>query len=658
MTTDAPSHAAGPAAPADPGPTDAPSRRAIEVPLALTPLSEGDVRVHVSPVSNLAQLDAITATMRSFRQVEDVAVGAVAGEVVQLRVRLREPLAFAGQLRTRLGSAVVSVTAAADRLVVALDPTRTWFPDGPLVDAPTAPGGAPIRAVSPLVAAPGPTRTDASPGPAAAPAGRRATDVVVPGPIRASRALEDRAMPSDRASTPVRQAPPRPAPATAPAATRTPRAADGRPRTDLAADVLARNVLDAIPDTSVLVLDESMHFRAVAGTALAKAGFPRDVLLGRHAHEALPVLPWDVVEPACRAALRGDASALEFETLDRSGVFEATVSPVRDVSNGTGAVLVLRDVTTRRRDAAVIADADEMFELSFARAPIGKAIVAPDGRFLKVNDAFCRLLGHPEEALLEGDFRHLTHPEDLDTDEALLAETLEGLRDGYVLEKRYLHAEGRVVHAQLSVALVRESDGTPRWFVAQVIDMTARRQLEDELRTGTENDGLTGLWNRSRLHVELALRARESQRYGVGASLLAIDLDEFALVEETLGRARGDAFLRTVAGAIRSTVRDCDHCAHPGEDEFVVLLPHTRLTGASIVADRIAEALTTCDAPGLPPGFLRASIGVAELVPGMSAERWLHHATEARRQARRAGGGRAVMGTGPDADVPAPTPAG
>jgi diguanylate cyclase (GGDEF)-like protein/PAS domain S-box-containing protein len=298
----------------------------------------------------------------------------------------------------------------------------------------------------------------------------------------------------------------------------------------------------------------------------------------------------------------------------------------------------------------VIADGDEMFELSFARAPIGKAIVAPDGRFLKVNAALCRLLGHAEDDLLAGDFRQISHADDLDTDEALLRECLDGRRDGYAIEKRYVHAEGHTIHTQLSVAIVREVDGTPRWFVSQVVDISRHRQLEEELRDGAEQDALTGLWNRSRLEVELGLRAQESSRYGVGASLLSIDLDGFAHVNEILGRKRGDAFLRTVAGAIRSTVRDCDHCAHIDRDEFVVLLPHTPTAGAQIVAERIAAALVRCDAPGLDPGFLRASIGVAEIVPGMTAERWLRYAVEAQRTAKRAGGGRSVLGTGPDAD--------
>jgi len=655
MTLEAPSDAAGPPAPATgSGTTEGPTRRLIAVPGVLTPLSEGDVRLHIHPVTALAQLDTLTATLRTFRQVESVAVDAVAGEVVQLVVRLREPLALGGQLRTRLGSAVVAVHLTDGHLDVELDPGRSWLVDPP-TDGPAAPAhGGPTRAVAPLVQDSPATRrgTESAAPEAPAPDRRRPQ-------IRASRGAETPAAPAvdPRTPAPTRAPLTRMAPPSVPAATAASRAAGAPPRNDLAADVLARNVLDAIPDTSVLVLDTSMHFRAVAGTALNRSGFPREALLGRPAREALPVLPWDLVEPACRAALQGDASAHEFETLDHAAVFEATVSPVRDASNGTGAVLVLRDVTSRRRDAAVIADADEMFELSFARAPIGKAIVAPDGHLLKVNTAFCRLLGQDEATLLADDFRAITHPDDLDTDEALLNETLEGVRDGYVLEKRYLHAEGHAVHAQLSVAIVREADGAPRWFVAQVVDVTRRHQLEEELRHGTDNDALTGLWNRSRLDVELGLRAQESRRYGVGASLLSIDLDDFARVHGVLGRSRGDAFLRTVANVLRATVRDCDHCAHTDKDEFVVLLPHTPSAGATIVAERIGEALRGCDAPGLPPGFLRASIGVAELVPGMTAERWLRHAEEAQRSAKRAGGGRFALGTGPDADVPAPADA-
>ncbi|MEV4422028.1 PAS domain S-box protein [Patulibacter sp. NPDC049589] len=617
MTIDDPGHAGDSPAPA--GPSDGAPRRPLEVPDALTPLSQGVVQLLVRPIVSLEQLDVLTATLRAFRQIASVEVEAVNGRSVQLEVHLREPLSFAGQLRRRLGSAVVAVRAERDHLVVDLDPARTWLVGAPTADepAPAPVAGAAARPVALLVP------EDRSPQ-------RRAAD--------ATRA--------DARADGVRTTSPRPAAGPAPAS--------ARPRHDLAADVLARNVLDAIPDTSVLVLDAAMRLRAVAGTALARLGHPREVLVGRPAREALPTLPWDVVEPAFGAARHGDSSALEFETLDHAAVFEASLSPVRDTANGTGVVLVLRDVTSRRRDAAVIADADEMFELSFARAPIGKAILAPDGAFLKVNEAFCRLLGYDEAALLQRDFRTITHPEDLDTDEALLQETLDGLRDGYVLEKRYVHAAGHPIHIQLSVALVREAGGAPRWLVAQVVDVTRRIRLEEELRNGTEQDGMTGLWNRSRLAVELGLRAQEARRYGVGASLLSIDLDDFARVDETLGRVRADAFLRTVANAIRATVRDCDHCAHPEGDEFVVLLPHTPLDGARIVADRIAEALLACDAPGLPPGFLRASIGVAELVPGMTGERWLWHAEQARRVARRAGGGRSALGTGPDAAVVAP----
>lgn len=659
MQIDAPDHAAGSPAPAGPTQPADRARRLIEVPGVLTPLSEGAARLLVHPVTSLAQLDVLTATLRTFRQIESVAVDAVNGETVHLLVGLREPLSLAGQLRTRLGEAVVAVRPAADHLIVELDPSRSWLVEPPPGDAPAesaaASAAAPRRPATADRRRPAPPTEDEVRGTAAmaartAPSRRPERASRPPQPAsRTAGSPRPRGAASGRAGGPGPNLPPRMAPASVPAPGAQQSRASDRGRHDLAADVLARNVLDAIPDTSVLVLDAAMTFRAVAGTALTRHGSPREALLGRTAREALPTLPWDELEPACRSALRGDASGHEFETLDHAAVFEATVSPVRDAASGTGAVLVLRDVTSRRRDAAVIADADEMFQLSFVQAPIGKAIVAPDGRFLKVNEALCRLLGHSESELLTRDFREITHPDDLDTDEALVQETLDGVREGYVLEKRYLHADGREINAQLSVAVVREAGGRPRWLVAQVVDTTRSRKLEEELRAGAERDTLTGLWNRSRLGVELELRAQEARRYGVGASLLSIDLDGFAKIDRALGRARGDAFLRTVAGALRSSVRDCDHCARVDGDEFVVLLPHTPAAGAAIVAARIGEALRGCDAPGLAPGSLRASIGVAELVPGMTADRWVRHAEDARRTAARAGGGRAIVAEGSSA---------
>ena len=132
-----------------------------------------------------------------------------------------------------------------------------------------------------------------------------------------------------------------------------------------------------------------------------------------------------------------------------------------------------------------LADAEARFSLAFEHAPIGKALVAPDGRFLRVNRALCRIVGHDEMALLDRTFQDITVPEDLGIDLDHLQRTLAGEIEGYSMEKRYLRADGTPVACQLDVALVRSDDGVPQYFISQVQDISERRLAEvalDEVR--------------------------------------------------------------------------------------------------------------------------------------------------------------------------------
>ena len=78
----------------------------------------------------------------------------------------------------------------------------------------------------------------------------------------------------------------------------------------------------------------------------------------------------------------------------------------------------------------------ELFENAFHHAPIGMALVALDGEFLKINDSFCQLVGFSEEEMLAGDFQTITHPEDLTGDLDLLGELTRGEITGYQMDKR------------------------------------------------------------------------------------------------------------------------------------------------------------------------------------------------------------------------------
>jgi PAS domain S-box-containing protein len=118
------------------------------------------------------------------------------------------------------------------------------------------------------------------------------------------------------------------------------------------------------------------------------------------------------------------------------------------------------------------------FRMAMETAPIGQALVRPDGRFLDVNKALCELLGYGEDELLQADFQRITHPNDLEEDVELVRRTLAGEMHKYRMEKRYLHKSGRVIYALLSVSLVRDAVGKPNYFVAQIQDVSEQRELE------------------------------------------------------------------------------------------------------------------------------------------------------------------------------------
>ena len=129
--------------------------------------------------------------------------------------------------------------------------------------------------------------------------------------------------------------------------------------------------------------------------------------------------------------------------------------------------------------AKLLLESERRFHDSFESASIGMALVAPDGRFLEINRAFCELVGYDAETMTGGTFQQITHPDDLALDLDYLRRTLAGELGSYQMEKRYIRADGSDVWVLLSVTLVRGADGTPRHFVAHAQDIDARKRADE-----------------------------------------------------------------------------------------------------------------------------------------------------------------------------------
>ncbi|MFV0318174.1 MAG: EAL domain-containing protein [Microthrixaceae bacterium] len=230
------------------------------------------------------------------------------------------------------------------------------------------------------------------------------------------------------------------------------------------------------------------------------------------------------------------------------------------------------------------------FELAMLYSPIGICLVDTTGAFLHVNPALAAILGHSPTELLNLSFQDLTHPDDLDDDLDLLVQCLEGTRNSYRIEKRYVRADGRTVWADLSVVAVRNQAGAVRFFVSQIVDLTERHRREEALAAEARTDHLTGLVNRNRFEEILDGLGRSPVEFG----LLFCDISGFKGVNDRYGHAAGDEVLCAVAQRIRRAVRGSDTVARWGGDEFVVIMPGADSEVLEETAHRIRSS---CDKP-------------------------------------------------------------
>jgi PAS domain S-box-containing protein len=140
----------------------------------------------------------------------------------------------------------------------------------------------------------------------------------------------------------------------------------------------------------------------------------------------------------------------------------------------------------RQRITQSLEASEQQFANAFENAAIGMGLVAPNGRWIKVNRALCRMVGYTEAELCARTFQEITHPDDLNRDLEYFHQLLAGEIEYYEMEKRYFHKDGHIVWILLSVSLVRDEHGHPVHSISQIQDVTNRRHAENALRASEQ----------------------------------------------------------------------------------------------------------------------------------------------------------------------------
>jgi diguanylate cyclase (GGDEF)-like protein/PAS domain S-box-containing protein len=215
-------------------------------------------------------------------------------------------------------------------------------------------------------------------------------------------------------------------------------------------------------------------------------------------------------------------------------------------------------------------------------------------------------------------FVQTLHPDDRERVLAAHAQT-HRTHEPLSIEYRLIAREGRVVWVRDEGVIVLNEQGEPLYLQGYLLDLTAERELQEQLRLQALFDPLTGLANRAFFHEQMehaiAIRKDADQR----TALVFIDLDEFKQINDQYGHSVGDEVLAALGNRLKNVIRAGDSVARIGGDEFAVLLTSVNEPAeAAVVAERVLEQITApIDAAGRHLS-LTASIGIA--LGGCSAE--------------------------------------
>lgn len=341
-----------------------------------------------------------------------------------------------------------------------------------------------------------------------------------------------------------------------------------------------------------------------------------------------------------RAMSRGGRYRVEYRIRRKDGQMRWVQERGTVVSDERGETVLegfIEDITEWVETIFRLEEAELRYRSIFENSEVGMYQTSEDGRYLAANNALARLYGYASPQALVAGLSDIANA--LYVDPARRAQFKQRIEaDGVVrdFESEVRCADGRRIWIAENAHAVHAADGCFLYYEGTVEDITDRRRYQHQLEIQASRDALTGLPNRSLLQDRLDQSIARANRQHERLAVLFIDLDNFKVINDSLGHAAGDQLIIEMAQRLCQCVRDCDTVARYGGDEFVLILEgHWQDEQTAQTLERIQHVVTQ---PVVLAGHslqVSCSIGVAVYpVHGRDLGTLLRHADAAMYQAK------------------------
>jgi two-component system CheB/CheR fusion protein len=249
-----------------------------------------------------------------------------------------------------------------------------------------------------------------------------------------------------------------------------------------------RQIIDLIPESlwikdgngKYLLVNEA-HAKLYSMTVEALTGKQQTAIHSDQAEAIQTLLDENSVLKTGAPALIPEETDAVSDDIPR--IYKTTQIPFQSSETDQQAILgISTDITESKHATDELRLSNARMEQVFEASPIGMALVTLEGMFFQVNHAFCTMLGRSESLILAENFKAITDPEDIAQELHLASDLVEGKSEFYQMDKRYIHQDGHPIWTQLNVSLVRDDQGEALHFVAQIQDISERKQTEETRR--------------------------------------------------------------------------------------------------------------------------------------------------------------------------------
>jgi len=371
----------------------------------------------------------------------------------------------------------------------------------------------------------------------------------------------------------------------------------------------------ATTSDSMYIVDRDYKYLFMNEKHLSRFSLPLDKIVGRpysdfHSRNSTE----EFVEKVDLVFATGTSVQDEFRSERDDQYFLRTFSPVKDREGRvTIAVTVAsKDITERKKAEKALQESEELYRV-LAEKSFAGVYVVQDGKFCFINSKAASYSGYTLEELIGKESMSLVHPEDR---EHLKKHAIDMLRGERTLpyEFRVITKEGNIIWFMETITSILWKG--KRAVLANCMDLTERKRMEEQIHSLSITDSLTGLHNRRGFLTLAEQQLKFADRHQKNMLLFFADLDGMKLINDTLGHEEGDRALIDVAAILKETFRSSDIIARIGGDEFAVFAMDATGISPETIMMRLQNQISDHNKKGKRHYKISISIGIACYDPG------------------------------------------